>query len=103
MSDKFILNEKGNPVPENDLFKWGQWMQTGDRKVARETINGIDVSTVFLGLDHNYENTGCPILWETMTFGKIEYQDRCGGSREQAEAMHAKMVQRIKEETKNEP
>ncbi len=55
------------------------------------------VSTVFLGLDHNFGD-GPPILWETLVFGgpMNGQQTRCAGSREQAEAMHEKMVQLVK-------
>jgi hypothetical protein len=52
---------------------------------------------VFLGLDHNW-GKGPPILWETMCFGG-EMDDemaRCSGSREQAEAMHERMVSKVK-------
>jgi hypothetical protein len=49
-------------------------------------------------MDHQW-GEGPPILWETMVFGgpMDQEQDRCGGSREQAEAMHAHMVKRVKE------
>lgn len=32
--------------------------------------NGSVVSTVFLGLDHNFTEVGDPVLWETMVFGE---------------------------------
>lgn len=102
MSRQYILNQLGEPVPEPDLSKWGKWMgqnfEDSLRRVKRETIGDCDVSTVFLGLDHNY-GVGPPILWETMVFGgKMDQeQARCSGSREQAEAMHAKMVRLVKE------
>jgi hypothetical protein len=55
------------------------------------------VSTVFLCLDHQFAG-GPPILWETMVFGGAldQEQDRCSGTREQAEAMHQRMVERVK-------
>ena len=99
---KYILNENGNPVVEPDLMKWGQWLQNNkERIVKQENIGPYFVSTVFLGLDHNWSN-GPPILWETLVFGKGPLKDemtRCGGTREQAEAMHEAMVKRVKEES----
>jgi hypothetical protein len=95
---KYILNEKGEPVAEPDLAKWGQqFEQTERRRVAREQIGEATISTVFLGLDHGWGG-GPPVLWETMVFGGVLDQecDRCSGSREQAEAMHARMVARVK-------
>lgn len=101
-NDKYILDDNGQPVAEPDLMRWGKWFQTGNRVVAKEQIGEALVSTVFLGLDHNYEDSGPPVLWETLVFGNpLEGEmDRCSGSREQAEAMHARMVERVKAATK---
>ena len=111
MNDKFVLDEKGNPRPEPDLLAWGKWYEAsannGARRVEDETIPGPNfgglrmvsrVSTVFLGLDHNFAQKGPPILWETMVFGGPlnGEMDRCAGSREQAGAMHRRMVERVK-------
>lgn len=72
-------------------------------RVARQQVRGATVSTVFLGLDHSFHKGGPPVLWETMVFRKGEggkrvggEQDRCSGSREQALAMHQRMVERVK-------
>jgi hypothetical protein len=79
MSDQYILDDKGSPIPEEDLFKWAKWMQeTNLRKVAvNTTSSGVRISTVFLGLDHSF-GEGEPILWETMIFGgpHDQYQER---------------------------
>lgn len=39
------------------------------------------------------------LMWETMVFGGEfdQEQERCGGSREQAEAMHLDMVRKVME------
>lgn len=97
MSDKYTLNASGKPVPEPDLITWARWFESADRTVGSDQIGESRVSTVFLGLDHNF-GEGPPVLWETMVFGgELEgEQNRCAGSREQAEAMHAKMVERVK-------
>lgn len=98
MNQQYILNEAGKPIPEPDLMKWGTWLQTANRHVATEIIGDSKVSTIFLGLDYAFGGEP-PVLWETMVFGgKLDQaQDRCGGSREQAEAMHARMVERVRE------
>lgn len=97
MNDKYTLDEKGNPVHEADLMKWAQWIEKANRQVAYEQIGDSKISTVFLGLDHAFGG-GAPVLWETMVFGGSldQEQDRSSGSREQAEAMHARMVDRVK-------
>lgn len=97
MSAKYILDDSGNPVAEPDLIKWAEWFEHAKRCVAVETIGESKISTVFLGLDHAYDG-GTPVLWETMVFGGPLDQDqqRCTGSREQAEAMHAEVVAKVK-------
>jgi len=97
MSDKFTLNESGEPVPCDDLFKWGEWMQSANRHVGDTWLGDIRISTVFLGLNHEYRPDLPPLLWETMVFGGSmdQEQERCSGNREQAEAMHARMVAKL--------
>ena len=93
MSDKYILDGK-IPVPCDDLLTWGRWMQFADRHVAKNEIGDLWVSTVFLGLDHQWGN-GSPLLFETMIFGDDkweDYQERCS-TWEQAEAQHKRGVQ----------
>lgn len=92
--ERYVLNDKGKPVPEPDLIKWAEWMEgAGNRRLVNDKLpGGITVSTVFLGLNHNFGN-GSPILWETMIFGgpHDQYQDRYS-SREEAIDGHANAV-----------
>lgn len=68
MNDKYVL-EGHDAVPETDLITWARWFETADRKVALTDIAaGVNVSTVFLGLDHGYGD-GPPQIFETMVFG----------------------------------
>jgi hypothetical protein len=80
MSDMdYILDENDNPIREPDLKKWAAWRQKNKRHVAEDWLPGdVHVSTVFLGLDHNFLGDGPPVLWETMIFGgeHDQYQDR---------------------------
>lgn len=98
--DHYILLGK-LAVPEPDLLKWGQWFQTADRHVFETRIGGIWISTVFLGLDHNYGG-GLPILFETMIFrgGKGDDMWRCE-SWDQAEAQHKQAVALVRAEIKD--
>ena len=58
------------PVPEPDLLAWGEWFETADRIVKQTKVAPeIWVSSVFLGLDHNFWGRGAPVLFETMVFG----------------------------------
>jgi hypothetical protein len=94
----YILDENKDPILENDLTKWERWMVAeGYRRVACDKVNDVEISTVFLGLDHNY-GSGPPVLWETMVFGGEldQEQTRCSGTWQNAEAMHALMLDRVK-------
>ena len=66
MNGRYIL-EGHTPVEEPDLLKWGRWLETADRHVADTEHELFRVSTVFLGLDHQF-GRGPPILFETMVF-----------------------------------
>lgn len=93
----YILDNHGIPVAEPDIIKWAKWFETANRKVAEEAIGDSQVSTVFLGIDHSFHG-GAPVLWETIVFGgKFDQeQERCSGLREEAEAMHARMVETVR-------
>ena len=66
--NNYILDENGNPVIENDILKWGKWMETNNRHIAEDVVGDVRVSTVFLGIEHSW-GQGFPVLWETMIFG----------------------------------
>lgn len=46
-----------------------QWRDIASRRVAIDLVGGYHVSTVFLGIDHNFYGDGPPLLFETMVFG----------------------------------
>lgn len=64
----YILNGK-TPMLCKDLEAWSQWLKTADLHVAWDKINGVTVSTVFLGTDYNHSGKGAPLLFETKVFG----------------------------------
>lgn len=51
------------------MLQWAQWLEIDfdRRRVALDQTQYFEVSTVFLGLDHQWGN-GPPILFETMVF-----------------------------------
>jgi len=66
------------------MFDWS----STDRIVAKTDIDGeVEVSTVFLGLDHAVWD-GPPMLFETMIFGgphdNSQWRTRCASRRKQA-------------------
>lgn len=51
-----------------DLMTWAREFEDRGREVAFDRVGDTHVSTVFLGLDHNF-GSGEPLLFETMIFG----------------------------------
>lgn len=64
----YILDDAGDPVEVVDPHVWAVWMKSADRQVALTKVEDVEVSTVFLGIDHNFRGNGFPILYETMVF-----------------------------------
>ena len=98
MLGNYILDGK-TPVQCEDLIEWATWLEKADRHVALDMVYGMRVSTVFLGLDHNFYEEGPPVLFETMVFfgmsGQSIFQDRyC--TWDEAEAGHKLAVEAIR-------
>lgn len=69
MSDYYVLDEKNQPKPATS-DEFGRFMRDNAiRKVVGRTelADGVQVSTVFLGLDHAWGG-GRPLLFETLIF-----------------------------------
>jgi hypothetical protein len=51
---------------------WGKWYEKankdGSRIVKQQQVGPYYISTVFLGMDHNLEDRGRPIVFESMVF-----------------------------------
>lgn len=103
MATYYILKDK-IAVPVDDIRVWSQWFETANRVVKSTTMDivytgintgRIKISTVFLGLNHSYEN-GPPLIFETMVFGGTHdgYLQR-NSTWEQAEQTHDDMINEI--------
>jgi len=108
-----FLNAAGDPEPAADVVAWGEWFETANRVVRctridaaghavdvprrGESIPGcVYVSTVFLGLDHNWTASGPPVLWETMIFdGPRDGETHRYRSRQLAMLGHAAAVGKV--------
>lgn len=75
---RFYIWRAGAVVSTEDVREWAQWFARADRHVAQDMVGDVRVSTIFLGLDHQWGQSPEPILWETMIFGGAhdEYQAR---------------------------
>lgn len=87
------------PIACSDSLAWAEWFEAADRHVAQETVKGILVSTVFLGLDHGFGSNSQPILFETMTFNEtgevLSIQERYA-TWDEAEAGHGAIVEELR-------
>ena len=96
---KYILNADGQPQPMDDLLTWAQWMGTGDNKIVRrDDVGPYRVVTTFLGMDQYPHEGDDPFLWDTMVYGgKFDRECERYASKADAEAGHARMVQRVRD------
>ena len=83
MSRQYLL-VNGEPILEPDFMRWAaQFNRNNDMRRVAETFLGHDgrrlaedeerhaylrISTVFLGIDYNFDESGPPILYETLAF-----------------------------------
>lgn len=108
----WILDPNGEPIPAINFIVWAQWFDRNDadaRRVAETRTKLFWVSTVFLGLDHNFLGDGPPLTFESMAFRQprardiravipesplIEAEELCDRytTRAQALAGHSQMV-----------
>ncbi len=99
MADRYILRKK-KPVLAKNWGEWAKYLEYADRTVAIDVLpKDIRVSTVFLGLDHNFADEGLPILFETMVFrdGDGEECERYS-TWDEAEEGHKRMVEMVMKE-----
>lgn len=94
------------PEPTDDILEWGRAFQdTGLWTVQKTRLRSDDhgevtVSTVFLGVDHNFGGQGPPLLFESMIFGEAfegadEYQTR-SATWDEALEQHAQAIRYVR-------
>lgn len=67
-------DREGHPI---DLDQWADLFGNDDyRRVAEDRIAGMWVSTVWLGIDHNFRPDDPPLIFETMVFDHSEHGER---------------------------
>ncbi len=87
---------KNKRVHEADLLTWARWLETHgkERLIAKTKVGRKEVSTVFIGIDHNFFDKKLHIF-ETMIFPKADVYERYATWGE-AERGHARAVKSLK-------
>jgi hypothetical protein len=95
-SERYYLLQGKTPVktPFDEWIRKFNYEDKG-RRIKQTTIGDVDISTVFLGMDHQIFE-GKPMLFETMVFGgeHDRYQERYS-TWEEAEAGHQKVCELV--------
>jgi hypothetical protein len=95
------FNKEGEPISQEG---WEAVMFT-DYQIVRKTSIWdalftpiIEVSTVWLGMKHNWSGEGPPIIFETMVFGSKEFEDYQWRYATEAEAIagHEEVVKLVR-------
>ena len=84
-------DRNGKPISQ---MEWSRLMMDHEyKRVALDKVGDADVSTVWLGLDHNFSGTGPPLIFETMIFGGPHHDEQWRWSTlDEAIAGHASVV-----------
>lgn len=96
---EYYMLVNGKIVGTDDVIEWGRWFENIENRIVEQTeIDGVRVSTIFLGIDHSF-NFGKrkALLCETMVFGgdHDDYQERYATLGE-AKQRHAAIVDAIR-------
>lgn len=105
----YILDGKkpvsmGSCENKDSLMEWAEFMENGNRVVKKDKacfnksggIDVVEVSTVFLGLDHSFGDEVYPVLFETMVFGgEIDGEMWRCSTWEEAERIHEEVKEKV--------
>jgi len=67
--DTYILSKDKKAIPEPDPIKWSKSRKKSNWLVKKSIASDVEISTVFLGIDHSFSGSKEPLLFETMVFG----------------------------------
>lgn len=96
-SQLYILDAANKPVRAGNLQEWAEHMEQPHR-VGEDTVRGVRISTVFMGLAGNLLNLPRP--FETLLFmdGQPLPESQRYATWEAAKRGHAQWVERVKRE-----
>ena len=72
MEGYFVLDERGEPVPERDLEAWTRWFERADRSIGRTIVAPhVTVLTTFRGIAEADDKGAPPALFESRVCGGV--------------------------------
>ena len=92
--DQYYLLKGKKTVKCDNVIEWAQEFEKSDRQLWRDGVDEMFVSTVFLGVNHNFSEDGPPILFETMVFDKAVSEGELGGRKFKYRESHEDYTQR---------
>lgn len=113
LENQYFKLDKDNNVIPCTLYEWGEFLEeartNGKKIVKQEEVKGKFISTVFLGLNHNFYKGG-PLIFETMVFeegkdgGPLGYEIYCErySTWKEAEEGHIKAIEWVNNGCKDE-
>lgn len=76
MPEYFLLNKNHEAVPCS-MLEWAQAYEGMEGRIVQKTnVGNAEISTVFLGLNHNF-GQGPPAIFESMVFGGQFDDEQC--------------------------
>jgi len=86
----------GDDIRQVDVREWAVMFDRDSRRIGLDQIGDMSVSTVFLGLNHAYDD-GPPLLFETLVSGgpASDEMERYS-TKAEAIAGHQRMVERCR-------
>jgi hypothetical protein len=111
MSETYYIL-KGHEIIPVDWMTWAVWFEEADaehesadventRRIGWWSRDGVRVSTVFLGMEHGWDEQQRPLIFETMVFkGEPGYDEYCEryATYDEALAGHMRVVEDVKRE-----
>lgn len=93
MSSHYILDDEHNPVAAG-LLEWAEYFENPhNRRVREDFVGSTRISTIFLGLNHQWLPNKPPLIFETMVFGgQIDCQQTRYSTWNEAVAGHQAIV-----------
>jgi hypothetical protein len=106
-----VLNESGEVVGAKNVTEWANFMNSPQREIGLDKFGEFMVSTIFLGLNHQFNPEAPPLWFETMVFGPAKETELFGkkalihpdlwqsraSTRAEALAMHREGIAWLKE------